>query len=72
MTILNKQLLHITVEIIVIAGVIFYFSYRHKKLVTRLEEVTKQLVATEEKNEYKSEEIDTSNMTWEEYCALTD
>ena len=43
MTILNKQLLHITVEIIVIAGVIFYFSYRHKKLVTRLEEVTKQL-----------------------------
>lgn len=38
----------------------------------QMKQVTKQLVATEEKNEYKSEEIDTSNMTWEEYCALTD
>jgi hypothetical protein len=40
---INKQILHIVVEIIVISGVIIYFSYKHKKLVTRVEELSKQL-----------------------------
>jgi hypothetical protein len=40
---INKQILHIVVEIIVISGVIFYFSYKHKKLITRVEELSKQL-----------------------------
>ena len=40
---INKQILHIVVEIIVISGVIIYFSYKHKKLVTRVEELYKQL-----------------------------
>ena len=40
---INKQILHIVVEIIVISGVAIYFSYKHKKLVTRVEELYKQL-----------------------------
>jgi hypothetical protein len=40
---INKQILHIVVEIIFISGVIIYFSYKHKKLVTRVEELSKQL-----------------------------
>ena len=36
----NKQIIHIAAEVIIIAGVVVYFSYKNKKLLGQIEELS--------------------------------
>ena len=45
----NKQLIiHVATEVIIIAGVVFYFSYKNKKLLQRIENLSQRLEEQDE------------------------
>jgi hypothetical protein len=39
----NKQMLHITAEVVVILGVVFYFSSKHKQISSHVEDLSQRL-----------------------------
>lgn len=44
----KKQMVHITAEIVVLLGVVFYFSNKNKKLMVHIEDLTQRLEEHEE------------------------
>ena len=44
----NKQVIHIVSEVIVLTGIIYYFSYKNKKLMTCIQELTDRLNTQED------------------------
>jgi hypothetical protein len=44
----NKQVIHIVSEVIVLTGIIYYFSYKNKKLMTCIQELTDRVNTQED------------------------
>ena len=44
----NKQIIHIVTEVVVIAGIVFYFSSKNKKLSEQIEDLSQRLEDQEE------------------------
>lgn len=44
----NKQIIHIAIEVIIIAGIVFYFSSKNKKLLQHIENLSQRLEEQDE------------------------
>jgi hypothetical protein len=44
----NKQIIHIVTEVVVLIGIIFYFSSKNRKLLSHIEDLSQRLEEQED------------------------